>query len=284
METNVENTTTTPKRIYNLKVEKLTSIPKVLMFGNFKSGANLPPKVDLRSKCPPVYDQGSLGSCVAQALCSAFGYNDPKHDPSRLFLYYNCRAIQGDIDYDNGSTISTGIQAMLNYGLCKESSWPYNISKFTHQPPKNCYVEAKRHEIISYEHVAQTKDSIKSCLASGHLITLGILVFPGLDSAEAAKTGIVPMPKENDPILGGHAVVCVGYDDSKQVWIMRNSWGTDWGDKGYFYLPYPYLTEPYLASDMWKITKVEMSHAMKGNGLFHSTKNPSTGKISTKRQ
>lgn len=270
-----------PKRVYNLKPEKLSHVPKVTSFGSFKLGAALPSKVDLRSKCPPIYDQGQLGSCVANALCATFGFDDPKFNGSRLFLYFNCRAIDGNIDDDSGTTISTGIQAMAKYGLCSERCWPYNIDKFTKKPSKSCYSEGLKHKIVTYQHVAQNKDSIKSCLASGFPIALGIMVYPGLESDVAAQTGYVPMPSEGDQLLGGHAILCVGYDDSKQVWIMRNSWGTGWGDKGYFYLPYGYLVDGFLTSDLWKVTKVEIPTANKQQSSdFHYTQN--RFKISTR--
>lgn len=278
-----ENCDYVAKKIYNLRTEKLNNIPKLKSFGIYNSLESLPPKIDLRSKCPPVYDQGQLGSCVANALLTGFGFNDPKFNGSRLFLYYNCRMIDGDVNQDSGSTISAGIEAMAKYGVCKEPTWPYNIDNFAKKPPKHCYVEAEKHQIVTYQHVSQTKNSIKSCLASGFPIILGILVYPGLESSNAAKTGYVPMPSPGEPLLGGHAVACVGYDDSKQVWIMKNSWGTGWGDKGYFYLPYDYLTaDKYLASDLWKITKVELtSYTTKENSDFHPT-HQQCGKISTR--
>jgi C1A family cysteine protease len=84
-------------------------------------------------------------------------------------------------------------------------------------------------------------------------------VFSGLESEEVAQTGVVPMPEEDEKSLGGHAIVCVGYDDKKKVWIMRNSWGETWGDKGYFYLPQEYLTDANIASDFWTIRKVSVT-------------------------
>ena len=223
---------------------------------------SLSTKKDLRSKMPPVYDQGQLGSCTANALGGAVEYDiicqsQGEWTPSRLFIYYNERAMEGTIQSDAGAQIRDGIKTLAKQGVCHETLWPYTISKFTEQPITKAYTDAIKYIALKYARVTQTLPQMKSCLNTGIPIVLGISVYSSFESADVAKTGMVPMPQANESLLGGHAVLCVGYDDSIQRFIMRNSWGSSWGDKGYFYIPYNYLLNPDLCSDMWAINLVK---------------------------
>ena len=230
----------------------------------FNKKLSLPPKIDLRLKCPIIYDQGNLGSCTANALLCLYQYDAPKFIGSRLFLYYNERLIDGTVNEDAGSYLETGIYAMKKYGVCKEILWPYNISKFNVKPNGFCYTEALTHQVIEAYQVQPNAYDMKACLNTGEPFVFGFAVFSNFESISVAKTGFVTVPTKNDQFLGGHAVVCVGYDDNllyngiKGYWICRNSWGALWGDRGYFYLPYKYLEIPNIFSDLWKITKVEL--------------------------
>lgn len=239
---------------YNLRRER-TQVDHTRKF-NAPHVAKLPASVDLRSKFPPVYDQGQLGSCTANAGCGAYRFDDKVYSPSRLFLYYNERAIDGDINYDAGSSLSTCVKALETYGVCTEAAWPYNINKYTIKPPTACYTAAKNHVVVQAKQVQQTLQGMKTCLASGLPFILGIEVFSGLESDQAAQTGYVPMPSPGEQSIGGHAIVCVGYNDANKHWIMMNSWGSDWGAKGFFYLPYAYLTDTNITSDLWVLLKV----------------------------
>jgi len=219
----------------------------------------LPGVVDLRSKLKIMYDQGDLGSCTSNALCYSFVFNNSTYTPSRLFLYYNERMLDRDVSQDAGSTLTQGINALEKYGVCQESTWPYIINKFAIKPPANAYTEGAQHEVLSALRVKQTMASMKGCLSSGFPFVTGIEVYSSFEGTVATNTGYVPMPNtKTEQLLGGHAVTCVGYNDAKGVWIMQNSWGTSWGDKGYFYLPYNYLLSSSLAGDMWQITKVHV--------------------------
>jgi C1A family cysteine protease len=214
----------------------------------------LPIIVDLRSKMPPVYDQGSLGSCTANALCGLIGYEYPNIQGSRLFLYYNERVIEKDVSVDAGAYLFDGVLALQKYGICSETSWPYIIPKFAIKPPDQCYTQALAHKATQVQNIQNTLPQMKAALNAGYPFVVGILVYQSFESQQVAKTGMVPMPNlQRDQVLGGHAVLCVGYNDTKQLWIMRNSWGTLWGDKGYFYLPYAYLTNSSYSSDLWNI-------------------------------
>jgi C1A family cysteine protease len=226
---------------------------------NYSVSTPLPATVDLRSKLPFIYNQGNLGSCTANALCYSFVFNDTSWNPSRLFLYYNSRMLDKNINRDAGSTLTSGIIALQKYGVCSETLWPYNPSKFTSKPPVNAYTDGEKHQVLSANRVQHTVSSMKGCLNSGFPFVVGIAVYNSFESRLVRNTGYVPMPNpKTERFLGGHAVTCVGYNDTKSIWIMKNSWGTGWGDKGYFYLPYNYLLSSTLAADMWQITKVEV--------------------------
>jgi C1A family cysteine protease len=219
----------------------------------------LPPSMDLRSKCPPVYDQGQLGSCTANAIAAAIQFDrrkqglQPDFVPSRLFIYYNERAIEGTIKSDSGAMIRDGIKSVGDQGDCPEDEWPYDIAKFATQPPQSCYQDATKYEAVQYQRLVQNVNQMKGCLASGYPFVFGFSVYESFESEAVAKTGIVPMPSTSEKLLGGHAVVAVGYDDSHQWFWVRNSWGSSWGMAGYFALPYGYLTDSNLSDDFWTI-------------------------------
>lgn len=216
----------------------------------------LPAIVDLRKKMPPIYNQGELGSCTANALCALAGYNNLSFFGSRLFVYYNERVLQNSVNFDSGATLEDGINSLKKQGICKEKLWPYDITKFTVRPTENCYDNARKHLTLQVTNVMNDITSIKTSLFRGYPLIVGIMIYESFESLVVAKTGIVPMPLPNESLLGGHAVVVVGYDDTKKLWIMRNSWGTSWGINGYFYLPYAYLTSD-MASDLWNIIKMK---------------------------
>jgi len=220
----------------------------------------LPPRVDLRPQCPLVYDQGQLGSCTANAIAAAIEFDQMKQNtlcfmPSRLYIYYNERDMEGTIDSDSGAQIRDGIKSVNSQGVCPENEWPYDISQFTVTPPAQCYQDALRDRALSYQRIAQNLGQMKGCLASGYPFVLGFTVYQSFESAEVASTGIVPMPTRGESVLGGHAVLAVGYDDSTSRFTCRNSWG-NWGDQGYFYLDYQYLLNRGLSSDFWTIKSV----------------------------
>jgi len=220
---------------------------------------NLPAEVDLRpSEHFPIYDQGDLGSCTANAIGAAFHFDQVREGittftPSRLFIYYNERAMEGSIPYDNGAYIRDGIKSINKVGVCPETMWPYDTTTFTQKPGEECYSEAVKNLASEYARVPQTLEDIKAVLAEGFPFVFGFTVLSSFFSDEVSKTGKMPLPGPEDYILGGHAVQACGYSDKDQVIIVRNSWGEEWGDKGYFYMPYSYITDPFLASDMWAV-------------------------------
>ena len=221
----------------------------------------LPPIVDLRKGCPPVYNQGELGSCTANSISAAVEFEQIKEKdpspfaPSRLFVYYNERLMENTVNSDSGAMIRDGVKSINAQGVCKETTWPYTIAKFKTKPTATAYKEALKYKSLVYSSLPQDEVSVKSCLAAGDIFVFGFTVYSSFESEEVAKTGIVPMPLTTEQILGGHAVAGVGYNDTKKWIIVRNSWGDTWGDKGYFYIPYSYFFSK-LTSDFWVIKKV----------------------------
>jgi C1A family cysteine protease len=196
--------------------------------------SKLPSKVDLRRRMPPVYDQEQLGSCTANAIAAAFEFDQtaqkqPDFMPSRLFIYYNERAIEGTVDSDSGAMIRDGIKSIAKVGVCHEKTWPYDISQYTAKPPRSAYTDARRHQATVYRRILGNLHQMQGCLASGYPFVFGFSVYESFESAEVAATGQVPLPPRTETLIGGHAVLAVGYDDSIQSFIVRNSWGKSWG-------------------------------------------------------
>jgi len=213
-------------------------------------------QIDLRNKFGPILNQGKLGSCSAHALCSIFDYDLPNFTGSRLFLYYNERKLDNTISDDVGSTLDNGIEILKKYGICSENDWGYDITKFAIQPPEYCYDKAKNNYVIDAININNDLTTIKSCLINNEPIALGIQVYNSFETYAVASTGYVPLPSLTDILLGGHAVILCGFDDNRKIFIMRNSWGTYWGDKGYFYLDYDYILNKNLSSQLWIIRKI----------------------------
>ena len=218
----------------------------------------LPSKVDLSPHCPPVYDQGELGSCTANAIGGAIEFAQMKEKlrpflPSRLFIYYNERLLEHTVDSDSGAMIRDGIKTVSKQGACPEAEWPYRIEKFTTKPTPHCYADAREHRVVSYQRLGRDLAGTRGCLASGQPFVFGFTVYESFESAAVAKTGTVPMPGPAEKMLGGHAVLAVGYDDPHHRFLARNSWGPRWGLHGYFTLPYAYLLEENLSDDFWTI-------------------------------
>lgn len=222
----------------------------------------LPDSIDLSPKFPPVYDQGQLGSCTANAIAGAYEYGLIKQGktdfmPSRLFIYFNERSYEGTIKYDSGASIRDGIKSLNKIGVCNETIWPYDINMFSTQPSNECFVEALKDIISLYESIDNTNlYMIQQCLAKEIPMPFGFSVYESFESEETAATGIVSMPDGSERLLGGHGVVIVGYNNSVKRFKVRNSWGKNWGQDGYFEIPYEYLTNPQLASDFWAIDAV----------------------------
>jgi C1A family cysteine protease len=222
------------------------------------------PPIDLRSHFPlPAFDQGDLGSCTANACAKLLTFDQKKDGlkiemPSRLFMYFNERLIEGDVDEDGGATIRDTIKSVAKYGACPETEWPYDVARFAEKPTDACYTDAKRQCAIIYSRVSHSLGSIAAALALGFPIITGISVYESFEADSVASTGIIPVPDPSkEAMLGGHAVVIAGMDvDQDFVWL-GNSWGPSWGLNGWAKMPLRrYLLDPNLASDLWIIKQV----------------------------
>ncbi len=223
--------------------------------------SSLPSSVDLTAQCPGVYDQGQLGSCTANAIGAAIEFDRlkqalPDFVPSRLFIYWNERSMEGTVGSDSGAQIRDGIKSVAKDGVCPETDWPYDITRFTEKPSDLAYEDAQLDRAVSYQRLVQNLNQMRGCLASGYPFVFGFTVYESFETDQVATSGHAPLPAPNEQTIGGHAVVAVGYDDANQWFIVRNSWGSGWGMKGYFTLPYTYLTQSSLAADFWTIRMV----------------------------
>jgi len=239
----------------------------------------LPASADLREWCSPVEDQGRLGSCTAQAGAGIIEYYEQKSfgrhiDASRLFLYKVTRNLM-KMRGDTGAYLRSTIGAMVLFGAPPEEYWPYTDipEDFDKEPPAFCYSFAQNYKTIKYyrhDPPSATPEDIlnrvKTYLAAGHPAMFGFTVYSSIE--QASGSGRIPFPSPLDKIEGGHAVVAVGYDDKMKIrnryegeeaegaLLIRNSWGQDWGEAGYGWLPYDYLRKG-LAEDFWSVLKKE---------------------------
>jgi C1A family cysteine protease len=238
--------------------------------------ASAPTRVDLRNYASPIEDQGNLGSCTGNAIAGQIELINRKTKPannfdiSRLFIYYQERVIEGSVRFDAGAYIRDGIKACYTYGAPKETLWPYTENKFATKPPTTAYNDALNRKVTGYQKCTNFA-AVKNALAAGNPVTIGFDVYASFEGAWGniphgqAGSGMMPMPnKATEQLLGGHAVCIVGYDDSLPVtgqpngrFIVRNSWGTGWGDNGYFYMPYGVIQDTTMSSDFWLISAVK---------------------------
>lgn len=223
----------------------------------------LPPLVDLREWCPPIEDQGQIGSCTAQAGVALFEYFQNRvygthTDMSRLFVYKTTRNLLRWTG-DTGAFLRTTMGAMRLFGAPPESFWPYDTSRFDEEPPPWLYSMAKEYQAVNYVRLDTVKgqeliDRLKSYAWAGFATMFGFTVYNSI--YRVGGDGMIPIPTAQDYVVGGHAVVIVGYSDNRQAFLIRNSWGRGWGADGYGWMPYEYILKG-LASDFWTLISAE---------------------------
>ncbi len=227
-----------------------------------KPPKKLPAAVDLRSGCSAVENQGALGSCTANALVGNLEFLEKQAgrrvtNLSRLFVYYNERAMEGTINEDAGAAIRDGVKSLVKQGVCSEKKWPYVIGKFTAKPPSPCFKEALQHQVLSYHRIV-TLLEMRRCLAEGFPFVFGFTVYDGFESDGVERTGVLDLPQPAERVLGGHAVMAVGYNDAAKRFTVRNSWGKQWGVGGCFTMPYAYMEDRNLSDDYWTLRAMEL--------------------------
>lgn len=222
----------------------------------------VPKKFSLADICklPAILDQGDLGSCTANAGSNSLRYiliKNKKREiqPSRLYIYYFTRVLQNTVNDDSGCTLRNMMKAIVSRGACDENNWQYIISKFKEKPTQIAIDEGmNRRRNFQYLSINQDLPTIKNAIVQGYPIVIRIMVYSSFMNPIVARTGEVPIPnKKNETLLGGHAVTIVSYDDNTRKFGLMNSWGEDWGNKGYFTMPYNYILRNDLAFDFWTI-------------------------------
>jgi len=219
------------------------------------------------NKLPLPYNQMDLGSCTSQGIGFLVHFDLlNKHVaniatpfmPSRLFIYYYERLEEGTVDQDSGAVIRDGIKVLAKNGVCPEDAWPYDISQFTVAPNSHAIELAQNFQALQYKSLDNTnKQLLVNALMQGFPIVFGMSVYSSFMSPKVAATGIVPMPQPHESLEGGHCMAIVGYHAGFDAFIVRNSWGMGWGQKGYCRIPAAYLCSTSYANDFWIVTLVE---------------------------
>jgi hypothetical protein len=251
------------KRIYNWKKDTIDHRDFIAVQ---KITPKTPTSIDLRTSISvTVYDQGNLGSCVANGTSYCIQYDQiktlmtHKFQPSRLYIYYNTRVIEGTVNEDSGTSVRGALISTNRNGSCPETLWPYTISKFATKPSSESYTSGGKHLVTNYVRIIQTLDQMRQSLIDGYPIVFGMVVYESFGTIDS--TGNMPLPSQGETILGGHCMAIVGYNDATSRFIVRNSWGGDWGDHGYCYIPYSYLTSDDYTWDLWSVRQVSDTEA-----------------------
>jgi C1A family cysteine protease len=221
----------------------------------------LPKRIDLRAGMPPIWNQGSIGSCTAHGVAAAHIYAQRKNVnakeimPSRLALYFNGRAVRGWQNQDSGACIVDVVKSTFKLGVADEKLYPYLTTKFKLKPPASVYANALLHQTLQYQKVDNSKEeNIVAALAEGNPVIFGSTLYEGYDNL---KNNTMHMPDLKAKVVGGHCQLIVGWSAAKKAFLVRNSWGKEFADGGHWWMPSAYLTDLSLADDFWCITRTE---------------------------
>lgn len=213
----------------------------------------LPPRIDLREYCPPIYDQGTSGACTGFAIAKGLRELQQRQRKetstplSALFIYWMERYAHGTTGSDAGATVADGMTVLQSYGAAPDADWPYRMPQLTVRPTDQAFHDAASWRVGKTYHLTSL-DEVKTSLARGYAVVMGFEVYRGFDNV--GSNGWVPIPAAGEKAEGGHAVLVVGYDDPTGCLIVRNSWGTSWGASGYFFLPYAYASSA-MVDEYW---------------------------------
>lgn len=249
-----------PTGHYKLNWKRSPSDARDLKFAaRMPAAFDLPASADISASIPEVYDQGAIGSCTGNAGAMVGLHQSRLQNreilPSRLMLYYGARELESSVSSDDGAYIRDVFKAWSKVGVCPETIWPYNENEVLSRPNQAAYKEGIKTLAEAYVSLNNTVISeLKTCLAMGRPFVLGFTVYEKFMYGSWKDT--MPMPKSGESILGGHAVTCVGYDDAKQAFRIKNSWSTNWKDKGYFWMPYAFITNRNFCDDFWTLQKI----------------------------
>jgi C1A family cysteine protease len=225
-----------------------------------KTTTGLPKHVDLRDKLPPVWDQLHIGSCVAHAVAAAHIVAQKRDRtkaimPSRLALYYSARAIRGWQRQDSGCYITDACKVAVKLGVAEEKLYPYKTSRVFLKPPASVEANALKHQAVEYQKLDSTNPKVlMAALAEGHVIAFGSVLY---ENHTELVNNVMPDPDLSTKMIGGHAMALVGYDLPSKTFLVRNSWGPQWGDNGHHAMSFKYITDRSLTDDVWIIKKVE---------------------------
>lgn len=224
------------------------------------SGSPIKEKTDLRAAMPPVYDQGALGSCTGQGCAAILDYAHSRTGaaffaPSRLFIYFGARKIEGTVDEDSGAQIRDVITVALQLGAPREATWPYKPSKFRTAPTAAAFAEALRYQAL-HAYKCQSLTDVRRALSMGLPVAFGVPVYPAIQDL-SWNNYTLPMPGKYERSIGGHCMTVVGHDDARRVLIIRNSWGDKWGRAGHCLMPYDYWLKFTAQTDAWVIDNAE---------------------------
>lgn len=245
-------------RVYNVLKDEPDERDRKFRATRYTDTSSLPAEVDLEPKCSPVADQGSLGSCTGFGIVKGFreyllnDFGDAYTPLSPLFLYYKEREMEGTINDDAGAFIRDGMQILQQIGVCTEVDDPYDITKFTQAPSQQAIIDASKFKIVEYHRVDDFAH-MQQALAEGLPVVIGIEVYQSFESFDAAISGMIPVPKPGEQLLGGHCMLVVGYklfSDGKLYAKVRNSWGNNWGQHGYGWIPKDFFDAGHV-NDLW---------------------------------
>lgn len=222
------------------------SLPDARDYLYGKLSEQIQPKVDLREWDSPIEDQYLLGSCIGNAIANAYEIMTNLEAPdqfvelSRLYIYYNSRLYDNTVNEDVGATMRDGIRATKEYGVCKEELWPYDVTKFNVKPTQECYDDGSTRTIKNYRRVQDTRE-VLDALSNYKPVVIGVEVFEDFLYLDETNS-VIEMPDIYEPSIGGHAMTIIGYDVDRRQYLVKNSFGSEWGDAGYCWMPFRYLT------------------------------------------